>query len=230
MADPMQEKVLKLFESCSKAKTDLRKIQKKFDCRKQRSTRPRWETCMFMWRSNDRVVLKARMIVRFGNKNGRPIASETRFGNLVERSDYSKRYDFEKGSRVHRWMFECRCSISTVDDSHFSKKQSSKTSCAKPLRQSRTSSERQRDLLIAKQCREKIEKQNAAALRIAKQQQELELERLQEEQEQLRLRADCLKKKQALRVEELQEENRRKICWSNSHWTRTERWLVRFPT
>ena len=59
-------------------------------------------------------------------------------------------------------------------------KQSNKTSCAKPSRQSRTSSERQRDLLIAKQCREEIEKQNAAALRIAKQQQELELERLQE--------------------------------------------------
>ena len=36
-----------------------------------------------------------------------------------------------------------------------------------------------RDLLIAKQRREEIEKQNEAALRIAKQQEELELERLE---------------------------------------------------
>ena len=91
-------------------------------------------------------------------------------------------------------------------------KQPSKMSSAKTSRQSRTSSQRQRDLLIAKQRREEIEKQNETALRIAKQQQELELERLQQEQEQLRLRADRLKKEQALRVEELQEENRKKLA------------------
>ena len=62
-------------------------------------------------------------------------------------------------------------------------KQSSKTSASKSSRQSRTSSQRQRDLLIAKQRQEEIERQNEAALRIAKQQQELELERLQKEQE-----------------------------------------------
>ena len=78
-------------------------------------------------------------------------------------------------------------------------------------RQSRTSSQRQRDLLIAKQRREEIEKENEAALRIAKHQEDLELERLQQEQEQLRLRADRLKKEQALSVEELQEENRQKL-------------------
>ena len=91
-------------------------------------------------------------------------------------------------------------------------KQPSKTSSAKTSRQSRTSSQRQRDLLIAKQSREEIEEQNEAALRIAIQQQELEIERLQREQEQLRLRADRLKKEQALRVEELQEENRKKLA------------------
>ena len=91
-------------------------------------------------------------------------------------------------------------------------KQTSKKSSAKTSRQSRTSSQRHRDLLIAKQRREEIEKQNEAALRIAKQQQEPELERLQQEQEQLRLRADRLKKEQALRVEELQEKNREKLA------------------
>ena len=48
---------------------------------------------------------------------------------------------------------------------------------------SRTSRQRQKDLLIAKQRKEDIERENEAALRIAKQQQELEFERLQEEKE-----------------------------------------------
>ena len=67
-------------------------------------------------------------------------------------------------------------------------------------------------MLIAKQRKEEIERQNEAALRIAKQQQELELERLQEEQELLRLRTDRLKKEQALRVEQLEEEYRKKLA------------------
>ena len=92
------------------------------------------------------------------------------------------------------------------------RKQPSKTSASRTSRQSRTSSQRQRDLLIAKQRKEEIERQNEAVLRFAKQQQELELERLQEEQELLRLRTDRLKKEQALRVEQLEEENRKKLA------------------
>ena len=53
-------------------------------------------------------------------------------------------------------------------------------------------------MLVAKQRKEEIERQNEAALRLAKQQQELELERLQEEQELPRLRTDRLEKEQAL--------------------------------
>ena len=91
-------------------------------------------------------------------------------------------------------------------------KQPSKTSASRPSRQSKTSSQRQRDMLVAKQRKEEIERQNEAALRLAKQQQELELERLQEEQELPRLRTERLKKEQALRVEQLEEENRKKLA------------------
>ena len=70
---------------------------------------------------------------------------------------------------------------------------------------SKTTSLRQRDLVIAQQRRAEIEKQNEAALGLAKQKQQLELE--QQELELLRLR-----KEQALRVEELEEENRRKLA------------------
>ena len=47
---------------------------------------------------------------------------------------------------------------------------------------------------------------------MVKQQQELELERLQKEQELLRLRTDRLKKEQDFRVEQLEEENRMKLA------------------
>ena len=57
----------------------------------------------------------------------------------------------------------------------------SRTSASRTSRQSRTSSQRQRDILIAKQLKEAMGRQNEAALRIAKQQQELEPEFLQEE-------------------------------------------------
>ena len=87
------------------------------------------------------------------------------------------------------------------------KTNSSKVSSSK---MSKTSSQRQRDLVIAQQRRAEIEKQNEAALRLAKQKPQLELE--QQELELLKLR-----KEQALRVEELEEENRRKLA--EAVWT-----------
>ena len=84
---------------------------------------------------------------------------------------------------------------------------------------SKTSSQRQRDLIIAPQRREEIEKQNEASLRLAKQEQELELEReeleiekMREEQEQLRNYQERLRKEQELRVLELEEENRKQLA------------------
>ena len=56
-----------------------------------------------------------------------------------------------------------------------------KSSKASSSKVSKTSSQRQRDLLIAKHRQEEVERQNEAALRLAKQKQELELEQLHEE-------------------------------------------------
>ena len=84
---------------------------------------------------------------------------------------------------------------------------------------SKTSSQRQRDLIIAQQRREEIEKQNEASLRLARQKQELELERqeqeiekMREEQERLRKQQERLRKEQELRVLELEEENRKRLA------------------
>ena len=90
-----------------------------------------------------------------------------------------------------------------------------KSSKASISKLSKTSSQRQRDLIIAQQRREEIEKQNEASLRLAKQKQELELERqeleiekMREEQERIRKHQERLRKEQELRVLELEEEKK----------------------
>ena len=94
-----------------------------------------------------------------------------------------------------------------------------KSSKASSSKLSKTSSQRQRDLIIAQQRREEIEKQNEASLRLAKQKQELELkrqeleiEKMREEQERLRKHQERLRKEQELRVLELEEENRNRLA------------------
>ena len=79
-----------------------------------------------------------------------------------------------------------------------------KSSKATSSKISKTSSQRHCNLIIAQQRREAIESQNEATRRLAKQKQQLELEQLELE---LKMR-----KEQALRVEELEEENRRKLA------------------
>ena len=79
--------------------------------------------------------------------------------------------------------------------------QKTKSSKVSSSLRSKTSSQRQKELILAKQKREEIEKQNEAALRLTQQKQELELKRMQREQEHL-------KEELALRVAEVQEENR----------------------
>ena len=90
---------------------------------------------------------------------------------------------------------------------------------------SKTSSQRQQDLIIAQQRQEDIEKQNEASLRLAKQKQELELERqeleiekMREEQERLRKHQERLRKEQELRVLELEEENRKRLVRLPRHF------------
>ena len=81
----------------------------------------------------------------------------------------------------------------------------SKSSKGTSSKKSKNSSQRQRDLIITQQRREKIERLNEATLRLAKQKQQLELE-----QQELELQK--LRKEQALRVEQLEDENRRKLA------------------
>ena len=99
---------------------------------------------------------------------------------------------------------------------------------------SNTSSQRQKELLIAKQRREELKRQHEGALHLAKQKQEIELQkfqqeqqwlqlekehlhperlqRLQEQEQQLQFQEQRLQKEQLMEVLELEEEARRRIA------------------
>ena len=107
--------------------------------------------------------------------------------------------------KARDYIDKCPQLDKSSQSSHRTTTVKSKSSKATSSKVSKTSSQRQRDLIIAQQRREEIEKQNEAIIRLAKQKQQLEIE--QQELELQRLR-----KEQALRVEELEEENRRKLA------------------
>ena len=94
-----------------------------------------------------------------------------------------------------------------------------KSNQASSSKSSKTSSQRQCDLINVRQRRGEIEKQNEASLRLAKQKQELEIERqeleiekMKEEQERLRKHQERLPKEQELKALEQEEENRKRIA------------------
>ena len=69
----------------------------------------------------------------------------------------------------------------------------------------KTSSQRQNDLFLATHRREELERQNANAIRLAKQKQEVARKQLERERERL-------EEEQALQLEQLEEENRQKLA------------------
>ena len=213
MTDARQDKVRKLHESRAKAETELQKLQEKNqDAVENNDKRVRVERLVTSCdEAMTKLFAKHEQLFELAGKTEDPSLVkqdlETWLNEVTTRND-------EILKKAREYIDQCPLvdgasqSSTTVTKS----KEPSKTSASRTTRQSRTSSQRQRDLLIAKQRKEEIERQNEAALRIAKQQQELELERLQEEQELLRLRTDRLKKEQALRVEQLEEDNRKKLA------------------
>ena len=69
----------------------------------------------------------------------------------------------------------------------------------------KTSGQRQKDILLATHRREELERQNANAIRLAKQKQEVARKQLDREKERL-------EEEQALQLEELEVANRRKVA------------------
>ena len=86
----------------------------------------------------------------------------------------------------------------------------------RPLPEFLTSSQRQRELFLARHRREEIERQNENMLRLAQQKQELAHQRLLQEKLRLEQEEDRMRKEQALLLAELEEANRKN--WRKQHW------------
>ena len=198
MADPVREKIQKLFDGRLKAETELKKVQSEIlDALNNSERRVRVERLVTYC---DEIMSKAysknEQLLELAKKTKDPASTSA---------------DLEK------WLHE-----TTVYNDEILKKTTTvgtKSNKASSSKSSKTSSQRQRDLIIAQQRREEIEKQNEASLRLAKQKQELELERqeleiekIREEQERLRKHQERLRKEQELRVLELEAENRKRLA------------------
>ena len=213
MTDARPDNVRKLFESRAKAETELQRLQEKVhDAVENKDRRVRIERLVTSCdEAMTKLFAKHEQLFELAGKTKDPSLVtqdlETWLNEVTIRNDETL-----KKARDYIVQFPLVDAASQSSTTVTKSKQPSKTSSSRTSRQSRTSSQQQRHLLIAKQRKEEIERQNKAALRIAKQEQKLELERLQEEQELLRLRTDRLRKEQALRVEQLGEENRKKLA------------------
>ena len=92
----MQEKIRKLFESRSKAETERRTQQKVQDAVEDRERRVRVERLVSSCEEAKTTWLsKHDLLLNMATKTEAPSLVEH---YLVERSDYSKRHDSEKGS------------------------------------------------------------------------------------------------------------------------------------
>ena len=213
MTDARQDKVRQLFESRTKAETELQRLQEKVqDAVENKNRRVRIEKLVTSCdEAMTKLFAKHEQLFELAGKTEDPSLVtqdlETRLNEVTNRNVESL-----KTAREYIDQSPLVDAASQSSTTVTKSKQLSKMSASRTSRQSRTSSQQQRGLLIAKQRRQEIERQNKAALKFAKQQQELGLEGLQEEQELLRLRTDRLKKEQALRVEQLEEENRKKLA------------------
>ena len=180
MADPIQDKVNKLFESRAKAEIELKKFQKDvIDAVNNTERRVRVERLVM---SCDEAMMKAfaknEQLLELAKKTADPPSVtadlEKWLNDITALND-----EVLKTARDYLDQYpKTDTSSKTSVDTTTKKTKSSKASSSKV---SKSSSQRQRDLLIAKDKREEIEKQNEAAVRLAKQKQELELEVLQEE-------------------------------------------------
>ena len=204
MADPVQEKVQKCFESRLKAETELKKFQKDIvDAVDNSERRVRVERLVeYCNAAMTKAFARNEQLLELAKKCNDPT---TITGDLEKwLNDVTVEND-EIPKKARDYIDKCPQLDMSSQSSHRTTTVKSISSKATSSKVSKTSSQRQRDLIIAQQRREEIEKQNEAIIRLAKQKQQLEIE-----QQELQLQR--LRKEQALRVKELEEENRRKLA------------------
>ena len=178
----LKEKLQKAFECRTKAEIDLGSIQKQIvDAVSNSTRRVRVERLIVSCKEALAKALdRNEQLFPFADKASEPAKLK---GDLAKwASEVTAQNDaILKSARE----YVDQCPPTTDVNSQCSKPGSSKIR-SKPSSKaskvaSKTSSQRHRDLLVAQQRREEIERQNEAALRLTRQKQELELSMLEEE-------------------------------------------------
>ena len=180
MSDPLHEKVQKLYDNRAKAEADLKRYQN--DVTESVNNADRRVRVERLVTSCEKAMTKAfaknEQLLELAKKTNDPATVTT---DLEKWLNVTSIQNDEILRNAKEYIDQCpktdNSSLISVE-APTKRTKSSKTSSSKV---SKTSSQRQRDLLIAKHKREEIGRQNEAALRLAKQKQELELEQLQEE-------------------------------------------------
>ena len=179
MCDPVHGKVQKLFESRAKAEADLNKTQRDVtEAVNNAERRVRVERLVtHCEEAMNKAFAKNEQPLELANKTSDPATVKTDLEKWL--NDTTVQND-EIVRSAREYIDQCpNAERSSQSSAKTSKKvKSSKASSSKV---SKSSSQRQRELVIAQHKREEIERQNEATLRLAKQKQELELEQLHEE-------------------------------------------------
>ena len=193
----MLEKTKKLFESRARTEADLKRYHQKVEDAVQKKVRScRVEKLVTSCTETmSKLVRKHELLLDHSKK------TENREVVTLELETWIK----EVTVTNDRVLGTARDYIDQCPPTESASQVSRTTTTQKTASSRQTTTSSQKALLIAQQRREEVERQNAAALRLAKQKQELELEALQQQ-------AECLKKQQALSLAELQEENRQRLA------------------
>ena len=204
MTDHKLEKIQKLQESRLMIETELKWFQKDIiDAVNNSERRVRLERLVtYCNETMAKAFAKNEQLLELAKKSNDPVTITDDLEKWLDDVTVENDRILQK---AREFIDQCPQSEKSSQTSRKAATVKTKSSKVSSTKMSKTSSQRQRDLVIAQQRRAKIEKQNEVALRLAKQKQQLELE--QQELEPLKLR-----KEQALRVEELEEEDRRKLA------------------
>ena len=185
MANPVQEKVQKCFESRLKAETELKKVQTDIvDAVEHSERRARVvrlvESCEA---ALTKAFAKNEKLLELTKKSNDPTMTTLDLEKWL--SDVTAENDAIL-KKARDYIDQCPDQDKISQSSRQTTTVKSKSSKGTSSKISKTSSQRQRDIIIAQQRREEIERQNEATLRLAKQKQQLELEQQELELQKLR--------------------------------------------
>ena len=202
MANTVQEKVQKCFESRLKDETELTKVQSDIagavDYSERRARVVRLvESCEAALTKTFTKNEKLLELAKSSDSTMTTVYLEKWLGDVTAENDAIMK-------KARDYIDQCPDQDKVSQISRQTTTVKSKSSKGTGSKYSKTSTQRQRDLIIAQQRCEEIARQNKATLRLAKQKQQLELE-------QQELEVQKLRKEQALRVEKLEKEMRRKL-------------------